>query len=81
MKYLIIEDFSGKQRPFIFPDSVDHVDMRGQLPYAKVISCGVVSLSEGGFVCTGGNSEMEIKARPSEDAELIWEVMKEPHSN
>ena len=42
MNYLIVEDFSGQAVPFIFPRRVDHGDMREQLPYGQVLSCGVL---------------------------------------
>ena len=70
MKYLIMEDFSGQPVPFIFPRRVDHADMRDQLPYGQVISAGV------GFVCHGGNAELNVKARPEEDAAIITEALR-----
>ena len=42
VKYLIVEDFSGQEVPFIFPRRVDHSDMREQLPYSRVVSAGFV---------------------------------------
>lgn len=75
MKYLIVEDFSGQEVPFIFPDNVDHADMRDQLPYARSIACGTVECDNGDFVCCGGNAEMGLKARP-EDQELIRHAFK-----
>ena len=55
MKYLIVEDFSGQEVPFIFPRRVDHSDMREQLPYSRVVSAGFVELGPEGFACSGGN--------------------------
>lgn len=71
MHYLIMEDFSGQPAPFIFPRRVDHADMRGQLPYAAVISCGMVELEKNGLVCRGGNAALGLRARPEEDAAII----------
>jgi hypothetical protein len=70
MKYIICEDFSGRPIPFLFPDKVAHADMREQLPYARVISAGYIILTEGRFVCSGGDAEIGYFARP-EDAEYI----------
>ena len=70
MKYLIMEDFSGQPVPFIFPRRVDHADMRDQLPYGQVISAGVVEH------CHGGNAELNVKARPEEDAAIITEALR-----
>ena len=70
MKYVICEDFSGQSVPFLFPDRVAHIDMREQLPYIKVLAAGYVILAEGQFVCSGGDAELGVSARP-EDAELI----------
>lgn len=77
MKYLIVEDFSGQAVPFIFPRRVDHGDMREQLPYSRMISAGVVELGPSGFVCTGGNPELQLKARPAEDAAIIAEALRQ----
>ena len=78
MKYLIMEDFSGQPVPFIFPRRVDHADMRDQLPYGQVISAGVVEHGPEGFVCHGGNAELNVKARPEEDAAIITEAPAAP---
>ena len=77
MKYLIVEDFSGQAVPFIFPRRVDHSDMREQLPYSRVISAGFVELGPKGFVCSGGNPELNLKARPTEDAAIIAEALRQ----
>jgi len=70
MKYIICEDFSGQPIPFLFPDKVAHIDMREQLPYIKALAAGYIILAEGQFVCSGGDAELGVSARP-EDAELI----------
>lgn len=76
MNYLIVEDFSGQPVPFVFPRRVDHCDMREQLPYGQVISCGMVELGKDGFVCSGGNAELGLRARPGEDAAIIAEALR-----
>ena len=77
MKYLIVEDFSGQAVPFIFPRRVDHGDMREQLPYSRVVSAGFVELGPDGFTCSGGNPELQLKARPQEDAAIITEALRQ----
>ncbi len=70
MKYLICQDFSGKPVPFLFPDKVAHTDMREQLPYAETLAAGYVTLRDGAFLCSGGDAELGLAARP-EDAACI----------
>ena len=72
MKYIICEDFSGQPIPFLFPDKVAHVDMREQLPYAKIVSAGYIILEKGRFVCSGGDAELGVSSRP-QDAEHLLE--------
>lgn len=75
MNYLIMEDFSGRPVPFIFPRRVDHADMRDQLPYGQALACGVVELGADGFHCQGGSAELGLRARPAEDAAIIAEAL------
>ena len=70
MKYLICRDFAGQPVPFIFPDKVSHVDMRGQLPYGGVISAGYVELRKGKFYCYGGDVDLGVSAL-EDDAKLL----------
>ncbi len=70
MKYIIFQDFSGKAVPFIFPERVEHMDMREQMPYARVLSAGYVSLVDGGFVCSGADAELGVGAS-GDDAAII----------
>ena len=70
MKYLIMEDFSGRPVTFVFPRRVDHGDMRDQLPYGRVLGAGYVDLREGKFHCYGGSAELDIVARPEDEAIL-----------
>lgn len=70
MKYLVLEDFAGQAVPFLFPDRVDHADMRDQLPYGKVLGAGYVKQEGGRFRCYGGSAELEVVSRP-EDVAVI----------
>lgn len=70
MKYLIAEDFAGQPVPFIFPDRVTHADMREQLPYTRILSAGYVVIHNGQFVCSEGDADLNLFARP-EDADII----------
>lgn len=70
MKYIMFEDFSGQPVPFIFPQRVDHADMREQMPYTKVLSAGYVIMEKGEFTCFGSSPELQVSALP-EDAEII----------
>ncbi len=75
MKYLIMEDFSGKPVPFIFPRRVDHLDMREQLPYAKVLAAGLVEMHDGKLQCHGTHPELQVSSR-DEDVEIINEALR-----
>lgn len=70
MKYLVLEDFAGQPVPFLFPDRVDHADMREQLPYGRVLGAGYVTCQNGVFQCSGGSQELGAVARP-EDVNCI----------
>lgn len=76
MNYLIMEDFSGQPVPFIFPRRVDHADMRDQLPYGQALSCGTLELGAQGFLCSGGSTELGLRARPEKDAAIIAEALR-----
>lgn len=78
MKYILFEDFSGKPVPFIFPNRVDHADMREQMPYTRVISAGQVHMDDNGFHCTGSAPELDATAR-EEDAEIIRDFFSRQH--
>ena len=71
LNYLIVEDFAGQAVPFLFPQKVDHEDMREQLPYGRIIAGGQARLAGGEVVCGGSCSIPEIGSRPVEDAALI----------
>ena len=70
MKYIIFEDFSGEPAAFLFPQRVDHADMREQMPYAKVLSAGWVEFDGERFQCSGGSLELNVQAR-REDVDVI----------
>lgn len=70
MKYIVFEDFSGKQTPILFPERILHEEMREQIPYTKVLAAGYVYLTEQGFVCRGKVRELEVSAR-EEDSGII----------
>lgn len=74
MKYLIAEDFAGQPAPFIFPEKVTHADMREQLPYTRILAAGYIAFADGAFLCSGGDNELNIFARP-EDAAIIAESL------
>lgn len=77
MKYLILQDFSGKEVPFIFPNRVDHAEMREQLPYGRLIAAGYLNSVANGLECHGGNAELNVKSRPKEDLAIIIEALGE----
>ena len=70
MKYIIFEDFSGKQTPILFPERILHEELREQIPYAKVLSAGFVHLTGQGFVCRGKVRELGVSSR-DEDSRII----------
>ncbi len=76
VKYLIMEDFSGRPVAFIFPRRVDHADMREQLPYKSAFAAGYVELREGGIHCFGGHAELGLHSRP-EDAAFICDCLRQ----
>lgn len=81
MKYLILSDFSGRSVPFIFPDNVDHAEMREQLPYGQALSGGYLIMDENGLKCGGGNAELNIKSRPEEDLAVILDALRNNQKN
>ena len=75
MKYLIMEDFVGQAIPFIFPRRVNHLDMREQLPYGKVLSGGFVEFRDGVLFCFGGHTELDVKAS-EDDQDVLLEALR-----
>ncbi len=80
MKYIICEDFSGQPIPFLFPDKVAHLDMREQLPYIRVLAAGYVTLSDGCFICSGGDAALGVSAG-AQDAALISDFFSQRNSS
>ncbi|MDZ7762664.1 MAG: hypothetical protein U5L00_20745 [Desulfovermiculus sp.] len=70
MKYIIFEDFGGQETPILFPERILHDELRDQIPYARVVSAGMVALHGGEFVCKGRVKALDAQAR-SEDGRII----------
>lgn len=70
MKYILFEDFSGAPVPIIFPNRIDHAEMREQMPYTKALSAGYVSHGPSGWYCHGQSKALELKAG-ADDAAII----------
>lgn len=73
MKYLIFQDFGGNPVCFLFPNKVNHADMRDQLPYGQILAAGYVEMQGKAFRCFGHCAELAVASRP-EDAQLITEA-------
>lgn len=70
MKYIMFEDFSGAPVPIIFPNRIDHGEMREQMPYTKALSAGYVSHGPDGWSCHGASKALELQAA-DDDAAII----------
>ncbi|WP_285906997.1 hypothetical protein [Pseudodesulfovibrio pelocollis] len=79
MKYIMFEDFSGAPTPIIFPNRIDHADMREQMPYTRALSAGYVSMRADGFHCHGSSKGLDLKAEPG-DAAIIADKFADPES-
>ncbi len=78
MKYIIFEDFQGRPLPIIFPERIDHYEMREQMPYATVVSAGYVELEgEAVFRCHGKAVELGAAARPEDAAVMQQSFMSD----
>jgi len=75
VKYIMFENFAGEPLPVIFPDRIDHREMRDQIPYPAVLSAGYVEHTESGFHCFGESKCLK-KSYRSEDAGLITEAFQ-----
>ncbi|SDN27912.1 hypothetical protein [Desulfonauticus submarinus] len=75
MKYIIFEDFAGQAIPIIFPERVDYVEFREQIPYPAVLAAGKVKLTDTGFICYGESKELGVKSS-SNDAKIIEQYLK-----
>jgi len=79
VKYIIFEDFSGDPTPIIFPNRIDHADMREQMPYTKALSAGYVSHGPYGFSCHGKSKTLDLEADEN-DAVIITEKFEDAES-
>lgn len=79
MKYIMFEDFSGTAVPVIFPNRINHDEMREQMPYTKVLSAGYVSHGPGGFSCHGSSKVLQVEAG-SDDAKIIQSKFEDAES-
>lgn len=70
MKYIIFEDFSGQAIPVLFPDRIEHGELREQLPYSTVLSAGFVHQDGKGFICHGESKALGAAAG-ADDAEVV----------
>jgi len=70
MKYILFEDFSGAPVPIIFPNRIDHAEMREQMPYTKALTAGYVSHGPEGWSCHGSSKSLELKSSAG-DAAII----------
>ena len=75
MKYIMFENFAGEPLPLIFPDRIDHREMRDQIHYPAVLSAGYVEHTESGFHCFGESKSLN-KSYRAEDAALIAEAFQ-----
>lgn len=79
MKYIMFEDFSGASIPVIFPNRIDHAEMREQMPYTKALSAGYVSHGPEGWSCHGQSKSLELKAAAG-DADIIGAKFEDAES-
>lgn len=79
MKYIMFEDFSGTAVPVIFPNRINHAEMREQMPYTKALSAGYISLGPEGFRCHGSSQALSLQSQ-AEDAAIIAEKFENPES-
>lgn len=79
MKYIMFEDFSGAPVPVIFPNRIDHAEMREQMPYTKALSAGYVTHGPEGFRCHGQSKTLELQAADG-DAGIIAEKFEDAES-
>ncbi|XPV76410.1 MAG: hypothetical protein ACNI27_00445 [Desulfovibrio sp.] len=68
MRYIMFEDFSGKEVPIIFPARIGFVEMREQMPYATVVSAGYIQLRSGEIFCHGEAKELGAVSKETDNA-------------
>ena len=76
MKYLIMEDFAGQPVSFVFPAAWTTATCANSSPYGRVLGAGYVELRDGAFRCHGGYAELDIVARPEDEAILMEAFQK-----
>lgn len=76
MRYIIFEDFGGKQVPILFPARVGYAEMREQIPWSTVLSAGQVRLRGGEVICSGESRELGVRARREDDAAILEQLME-----
>lgn len=77
MKYLIMEDFAGQPVSFVFPRRVGpRRHAANSSPTGRVLGAGYVELRDGAFRCHGGYAELDIVARPEDEAILMEAFQK-----
>lgn len=79
MKYILFEDFAGDPVPVIFPNRIDFMEFREQMPYAKVLAAGYVQLRGQAFACHGESKSLGVRSRPG-DAAIIQERFTSPEA-
>lgn len=72
MKYIIFKSFADRPIPIIFPNRIEHEEMREQMPYADVLSGGYVDLRDGAFFCHGAAPDLDLSPGDN-DSEIIME--------
>lgn len=75
----MFEDFSGAPVPVIFPNRIDHTEMREQMPYTTALSAGYVTHGPEGFNCHGSSKGLGLQAG-SRDAIIIAEKFADAES-
>jgi hypothetical protein len=71
MKYLV-HDKNGVEEPFIFPETIEHVEMADLLGVENnVVSAGFFTITDRGASCYGSSMTLMVSARRIEDRDLI----------
>ena len=78
MKYIMFKDFSGKPLPIIFPERIDFLELREQMPYADILSAGRIALRDGRLAVSSGSAELKAHSRDEDAAIIAEKLMREP---
>jgi|ETNmetMinimDraft_13_1059891.scaffolds.fasta_scaffold87586_1 hypothetical protein len=70
MKYLILT-IGDREKPFLFPETVGHVEMARVADRREAVSAGFVKLDGRKIVCFGRSEELDIESRGYDDSLLI----------